>query len=181
MQNGHVAAAAFFKPLLTSVFALFSLSSVRSRVVQFDSYTFNNLRSEVSYRSDLLQPWLTPSISVVADTKPSKASSPLSHLPLTDYFGALAHTQPTNRAYKLEPHTRNEQEEEEQRPQQELQQAQEQAAPAQHGRIATPVVAFRPSSHFWLLLCGGAAALLLSSLVLDRGSSHHAPQRLKSS
>lgn len=60
--------------------------------MQFDSYDPKALRSHVEYRSDLLQPSLVG----------GKPGNPLTHLPLTDYFGAVTVLQPGDEAYPLQ-------------------------------------------------------------------------------
>jgi len=144
----------------------------------FDSYHPTKLRSDVEYRADMLSPALV-------GARPDAKVNPLALLPLTDYFGAVAHTQPTTRAYALEPQLAAQQAVSQmQHPA--LQQLSDNGMNATLPLSATPlsprpsklVPAFRASSQFWMLLAAGVSVILLSSVVLDRHASSQRRQKV---
>jgi hypothetical protein len=149
-------------------------------LVQFDSYTLAALRSEVEYRSDMLHPPLAAA-SHSRSRDPDRAQpDPLAQLPLTDYFGAVTHLQPSRHAFPLLDEGGER-----------AQQQQQQQSDEPRSRSATPNCGqggasrscestLRPplsagpaevTSAFWLLLAAGAAALLLLGLLVDGTST----------
>ena len=80
------------------------LSSRKTVADLFRSYSFAELRSDVEYRADMLQPSVSGSVGGSVAPHPTTSQpdlDPLAHLPLTDYFGAVTPLQPSQRAYEL--------------------------------------------------------------------------------
>jgi phosphatidylinositol glycan class K len=160
------------------------LQSKKTLLDLFSTYSFAMLNSEVEVRTDLLSPSIVaPSSLVLPQRSAQHGSIPrdwlkLAALPLTDFFGAVTHVQATNRAYQLrEASTAEEQHQlaETYLSHEESGQHSSPNVTAQTAAVTSFLVllrsplpvAFSATREFWILLIGGAAVLLVSSLALD--------------